>query len=104
MEEVRLQICGESGDEASLAAEAGEDFDGKLAAGEKVEGLVEIIDGLITGNVFGAGDPVDVEIGLSGEFPSERRQPGGVVAGGSVLKAGEAVDGEIGGEDDAHVA
>jgi hypothetical protein len=104
VEEVGFQLRGETGDEAALTVEAGEDFQGEFSARDEVEGLVEEVNLTVRGNLFRADDPVEIEAVGPGEFLGERRQPGGVVTGGSAFHAGEAMDGEICGEDDAHVA
>ena len=88
MEEGGLELSYETSDEASLAAEAGQNFDGKLAAREKVEGLVEVADFAIFGNQLGAGDPVEIEAGDGGKLLGERCEPGGVVAAEAAAEAG----------------
>jgi hypothetical protein len=54
------------------------------------------------GYLFCADDPVEIQAGEPREFLSQWWQPGGVVAAGSAVHAGQAVNGKIGGYDDAH--
>lgn len=69
---------------------------------QEVEGLVEVVDFLMRGDLFGTSDPVDIEAGDVGKFLGKGCEPGGVMADGNVLEAGKAMDREIGGNDDSH--
>ena len=102
VEEVGLKASAESGDLFSFPPETGQNFNRESAAREKVEGLAEVADFAIGPGFLGAGDPVDVEVGVIGKLPGQGVEPSGMMADGAVLKARKAVNREVSGKNNPH--
>jgi hypothetical protein len=103
MHEIGFQFLKQAGDEAAFPAVASEHFHREFPAGQQVKGLIPSTEREGRGDLFGAGDPVEIVVyGVSFQFTGQRGQPGGVVARWPTLESRKCVDREISQQCDAH--